>query len=396
MAESCDVVVVGAGLVGAVAALGIARGGRSVMLFERERPVIRPGRFGMDIRNVAVSPASQKLLVDLGVWDGLQAAAFSGMQVWEEQGTESIEFTAATVARSELGWIIENGPTVDALWQALDKQDGVSLRLGESLEMVSGSAAGVRLQTSTAEYSAQLLIGIDGARSKVRELVGAELDVKPTGHHALATLIETELPHAGVAFQRFLLDGPLALLPTCQPNVSAVVWSQNEAAARARQSLAGDAFCEEIGAASEYRLGKVRCVDERAVFPLAQQLVRHFNPAPGVLLLGDAAHVLHPLAGLGVNVGFEDVRALLKRLAMIPLDVDAGQAGLWRSFARQRRTRSQIMLGLMAGFRSVYAQNDPLLQWARNVGVGWLNRTPAIKRQLMKEALGLGPLAQRL
>jgi 2-polyprenyl-6-methoxyphenol hydroxylase-like FAD-dependent oxidoreductase len=81
---------------------------------------------------------------------------------------------------------------------------------------------------------------------------------------------------------------------------------------------------------------------------------------------------------------------------MIPLDVDAGQAGLWRSFARQRRTRSQIMLGLMAGFRSVYAQNDPLLQWARNVGVGWLNRTPAIKRQLMKEALGLGPLAQRL
>ena len=130
MAESCDVVVVGAGLVGAVAALGIARGGRSVMLFERERPVIRSGRFGMDIRNVAVSPASQKLLVDLGVWDGLQAAPFSGMQVWEEQGTESIEFSAADVARSELGWIVENGPTVAALWQALESQDGVSLRLG--------------------------------------------------------------------------------------------------------------------------------------------------------------------------------------------------------------------------------------------------------------------------
>ncbi len=115
MAESCDVVVVGAGLVGAAAALGIARSGRTVMLFERDRPVTQSGRFGMDIRNVAVSPASQKLLVDLGVWDGLQAAAFSGMQVWEEQGTQSIEFTAATVARSELGWIVENGPTVDAL-----------------------------------------------------------------------------------------------------------------------------------------------------------------------------------------------------------------------------------------------------------------------------------------
>ncbi len=396
MAEPCDVVVVGAGLVGAAAALGIARGGRRVTLFEHSRPMTQRGRFGMDIRNVAISPASQKLLVELGVWDALQTAPFSGMQVWEEQGTQSIEFSAADVARSELGWIVENGPTVDALWQALERQDGVSLRLGESLEAVAGSAAGVTLQTNAAEYSAQLLIGIDGARSKVRQLVGARIEVQPTGHHALATLIETELPHAGVAFQRFLLDGPLALLPTCQPNVSSVVWSQCESSARSRQSLADEAFCEQIGAASEYRLGTVRAVDDRAVFPLAQQLVRHFNPAPGVLLLGDAAHVLHPLAGLGVNVGFADVQALLSRLAAIPLNVDAGQAGLWRSFARQRRMRAQIMLGLMAGFRSVYAQNDPLLQWARNVGVGWLNRTPTLKHQLMKEALGLGPFTQRL
>lgn len=396
MAEACDVIVVGAGLVGAAAALGIARSGRSVLLFERGRPVLQPGRFGMDIRNVAISPASQKLLADLGVWDALNAAPFSGMQVWEEQGTESIEFSAEDVARKELGWIVENGPTVDALWQALDNEDGVSLRLGETLQSVAASPAGVALQTSDGEYSAQLVIGIDGARSKVRELIGAKLDVQPTGHHALATLIETEVPHAAVAFQRFLLDGPLALLPTCQANVSSVVWSQCEASARSRQSLADSAFCEQIGTASEHRLGAVLSVDDRAVFPLAQQLVRHFNPAPGVLLLGDAAHVLHPLAGLGVNVGFEDVRALLSRFATIPLGVAAGQAGLWRSFARQRRTRAQFMLGLMAGFRSVYAQNDPLLQWARNVGVGWLNRTPPLKHQLMKEALGLGPIAQRL
>lgn len=398
VAEPCDVIVVGGGLVGATVALGIARIGRKVRLFDRMRPPPRVqvnyGCFDMDIRNVAVSPASRVLLMELGVWESLAPAAINSMHVWEEQGTGSIDFSAADVRASALGWLVENHPTVEALWALLENEDAVTICVGDSLEAVEPAAGKVTLHTSQDAYPAQLLIGVDGAMSRVRELVATELEVQPTGHHALVTLVRTELPHSGTALQRFLLDGPLALLPSREPNVSSVVWSQSESSVQARLSLDDAQFCREIGKAIEYRLGQVLEVDDRHTFPLNQQLVRRFNPAPRVLLIGDAAHVLHPLAGLGANVGFEDVRALLARLRSIPLGQDAGEERLWRPFARQRRARAQLMLRLMAGFRTVYAQDDPLLQWLRNVGVSALNRAVPLKRQLMAEALGLGPLAE--
>lgn len=401
--EPCDVIVVGGGLVGATVALGIARIGRKVRLFDRTQPRPRPpprarvanyGCFDMDIRNVAVSPASRVLLIELGVWESLAPAAINSMHVWEEQGTGSIDFSAADVAASALGWLIENHPTVEALWALLENEDAVTICVGDSLEAVEPAAGQVTLHTSQDAYPAQLLIGVDGAMSRVRELVTTELEVQRTGHHALATLVRTELPHSGTALQRFLLDGPLALLPSREPNVSSVVWSQSESSVQARLNLDDAQFCREIGKAIEHRLGEVLEVDDRHTFPLHQQLVRRFNPAPRVLLIGDAAHVLHPLAGLGANVGFEDVRALLARLRSMPLGQDAGEARLWRPFARQRRARAQLMLRVMAGFRTVYAQDDPLLQWLRNVGVSALNRAVPLKRQLMAEALGLGPLAE--
>ena len=391
MTEPCDVIVVGGGLVGATAALGIARTGRKVRLFDRARPSATLTRFAMDIRNVAVSPVSQGLLVDLGVWETLAPAAINSMHVWEEQGTGSIDFTAADVKTSVLGWLLENHPTAKALWQLLEQEDNVTICIGDSLEAVESATDQVTLHTTQDCYPSQLLIGVDGAMSRVRELVETQLDVHPTGHHALVTLVRTEIAHRGMALQRFLLDGPLALLPSREANISSVVWSQNESSAQARLSLGDAEFCSEIGRAIEYRLGSVLEVDNRHSFPLRQQLVRHFNAVPRVLLIGDAAHVLHPLAGLGANVGFEDVRALLARLRSIPLSQDVGEERLWRPFARQRRSRAQLMLGLMAGFRTVYAQDDPLLQWLRNVGVNWLNQAVPLKRQLMAEALGLGP-----
>lgn len=380
--------IVGGGLVGAVAALALARRGWSILLLERSRPSPTDGRFQMDVRNVALAPASQALLAAVGVWGELRPAPYVRMEVWEERGTEAMSFTAAEVGRRELGWIVENSSVLAALWRALDAEPGIRLVLGEQLEAIRETRTGIRISTDGGTCEARLLIGMDGARSTVRALSGARVETSPTGHEALATLVRTEAPHAGVALQRFLLDGPLALLPSREPRISSVVWSQSPEQARRRLALSEPDFCTEIGRAIEHRLGGIEAVAERHTFPLAQQLVDDFNPSQRVLLLGDAARVVHPLAGLGANIGFEDVRELLDGIDALPRGADPGAAGLWRAFARQRRARARFMLKLMSGFKQVYAADNPVSQLLRNVGVGWLNRAAPLKAQFIREALG--------
>ncbi len=387
-----DVLVVGGGLVGATAALAIARRGARVALLDVRRPTLSHGVFDMDIRNIACSPASKALLTAVGVWEDLCPAPYVRMSVWEERGTAALDFGAQDAGRTELGWILENSPTVSALWTRIEKHPGIVLRLGKVTGLVSNEER-VSVSIGEDELTARLLIGVDGARSAVRELVGVDVDVLATGQVALATLVKTKHEHEGVALQRFLLDGPLAFLPSREPKVSSVVWSQSPEEAARRQALPEAEFRAEIEAAIEARLGNVAAVDARFTFPLAQHVVRDFNPEQRVLLIGDAARVLHPLAGLGANVGFEDVRDLLAVLDRLPDGMDPGCRGLWRAFARKRRTRAQLMVAAMAGFRYAYAGSSPALTWLRNSAVGWINATGTVKQQIIREALGLGPLA---
>ena len=388
-----DLIVAGGGLIGAAAALGAARAGRRVMLLDRAQPQPVLGRFDMDIRNVSMSPGSRALLKSLNIWDQIEGAPFTSMRVWEEQGTATLNFAATDVSRSELGWIVENGVLVAALWQALAKTSGVTLRIGESITSVLERADRIELITDEGEYQARLLVAADGSASTVRQLLNVETARFPTGHQALVTLVDTEVPHQGVANQRFLHDGPLALLPSRLPNRVSVVWSQSEAEAQRRKALNEVDFCAEMTAASESVLGRVMAVDDRYSFPLVQHLAESFNPRQRVVLLGDAARVLHPLAGLGANAGFEDVRDFLERLSALPVGGDAGTAGMWNRFARHRRTRAQLLLNLMSTLRRVYAEDDPYLQWLRNLGVNLTMRSGPIRQQVIREALGLGALA---
>ena len=390
-----DIVVVGGGLVGALTALGIAQTGREVTVLDRAEPQRQRGSLGVDIRNVAVSPASRALLERVGIWSGLPAAPYNSMQVWEERGTKAMEFLASEVARQELGWIVESSALVCALWEALSGMNNVTLETGATLQNVTVGRSAVTVETAGGDVSARLLIGADGARSRVRETLRVATQTFPTGHDALATVVRTELGHRGVAFQRFLVECPLALLPSTDAHLSSVVWSQPPAQAERRAAIADEEFCAEIERCLGARFAKVLAVDKRIVFPLTQILVHSFNPTPRVLLIGDAARVLHPLAGLGANIGFEDVRDVLDDLSAMPAHQDPGAAPVWRKFARQRRARSQIMLSLMSGFRKAYAASDPLSQLLRNTAVHWLNQAAPLKDQLMREALGLGPIARR-
>ena len=390
--QPCSVAVAGGGPVGAAAALSLADRGYAVTLVDQHRPQPGPSAFGMDIRNVALSPRSAELLKQIDSWPE-QAAAYEKMCVWEERGTSRLTFDAAGAGCGELGWLVEVAPLLARLWQRLEAHPNITLVFG-SVTDVAATDQRVTLSLDqggeTLALSADFLIASDGAKSAVRDALKVEVRQWPTGQMAVTTLVRTERPHQATAWQRFLLDGPLALLPSMDPLLCSVVWSQSEQQAAERLTLSDTEFCSVLTRASEACLGDIQDAAPRQAFPLNQQLAATASPHRRVLLLGDALRVVHPLAGLGVNLGFEDLSELL---SIAKPNVDLGQPGLWDKFARQRLLRSEIMLRSLDGLKRLYGNPDPWIGWLRNAGVGWFGRRQWLQRKAIEEATGLRHLS---
>ncbi len=383
-----QVTVVGGGLVGSTAALGLARAGFDVSLIERSAPHPNRGALGVDIRNVALSPASAELLDEVGAWRDVDKAPYDRMVVWEQWGSGRVVFEAAEVGRAELGWVVEMSPLVCALWSAVEQHPGINIELAQLQEVGFGSA-GVELcfvggETSTTEF----VIAADGARSLIRQALDVPLVEKPMDQVALATAVRTEMPHENTAWQRFSSGGPLAFLPAPDPHVCSVVWSQTAEQAQQLMALNDQTFCREIARALEHQLGAVTSVDKRFTFPLTQQRVTNCAPRPEVLLLGDAMRVIHPLAGQGVNLGLEDVAQMLK-VARSHENLCDPRA--WQHFAHRRAARSEAMIRVMGGLHKLYTSTDPLLGLLRNTGARSFNALAVLKGVVMREAMGLAP-----
>ena len=391
-AESQKIIVAGGGPVGATAALSLASRGYRVTLVDRQRPLPGPSGFGIDVRNVALSPSSAALLSAVNAWPD-QAAAYAKMRVWEERGTSRLDFDAASVNRSELGWLVEVAPLLELLWQQLDIEPNVEVVFG-SISGVLANNDEVRVALadceSVDELHADMLIASDGANSGVRRALKVPVRQWQTGQMALTTLVRNQRNHANTAWQRFLLDGPLALLPSVNPHVCSIVWSQSESQAQRRLALSDDEFCRELFRASEGCLGQTLEAGPRQAFPLNQQLAESAHPHSRVLLLGDALRVVHPLAGLGVNLGFEDLRELLQ---IASPGTELVQNGLWDQFARRRLLRAEILLRRLDGPTRLYGNDDPWIGWVRNLGVGWFGRRQWLQRKAIEEATGLHELS---
>ncbi len=383
MSSGQHIAIAGAGPVGAVAALALQQRGFAVTIIDRIKPMPGPHGLGMDIRNVALSRGSRQLIESLITWPQ-QAGMFKTMHVWEQWGVNALNFDAAELGSDCLGWVAEVAPLLQALWQQLEANADIRVVLGD-IQAVETDATGVMVTVAEETLHADFLFAADGARSAVRNLLEVATDIWPTGQSALTTVVETEHSHEHTAWQRFLVDGPLAFLPSKHEHYCSVVWSQSPASLETNLGLADDEFSHRLGAALENRLGRIVQVAQRLSFPLQQQLARSAQPRPRVLLIGDALRVVHPLAGLGVNLGLEDVSALLQRVDETTADI---APECFTKFARQRLLKSQLMLRIMAGLKTLYGQPAPLLSWIRNVGVGAVNQSDWLKRQIMIEALG--------
>ena len=391
-----DAAVVGAGIVGLAAAVALAGNGHRIALVERNPPERRRGTLGFDLRSVALTPASVDFTRAL---DGVLEADLTPietMQVWEYDGSGSLRFDSDDA----LAFVAENSALATRLW-------GVA---ADCLDIFSPASVVGLMQGPNSlvlegpDVAARLVIGADGSNSVVRKLANTSMRYEPPlrggSQHAIATVARAARGHDNTAFQRFGRSGPVALLPLQDGAASeihrsvSVIWSTSETDSVRLQSLDDEGFRRALGEETERVVGDFVAVDRRLSFPVRQALVEDFNPNPRILVIGDAARTLHPLAGQGVNVGLEDVRALVDGAD----HSDLGAPGRWRGFSRQRRIRSKLMMASMRALLASYCgphAGNPWMRLARNAGVRFIDATPDVKTQLIREAMGLGPMAER-
>ncbi|OOG60973.1 2-octaprenyl-3-methyl-6-methoxy-1,4-benzoquinol hydroxylase [Rhodanobacter sp. B05] len=390
-APELDVAVVGGGMVGATAALALARSGFRVALLEARPPTAWSARNELDLRVVGLAPSSLDLLGELDVWTSIRdarACAYRHMHVWDAESGAAIDFDAASEGRAGLGYIVENNLIQWTLWQALAEAGARQLCPAE----VTGFEAGEdRIQLQLADggsLSAAVLVAADGTASPLRQLAGIGTRGRDYGQRAVVAHVATERAHENTAWQRFLRSGPLALLPLADGR-SSLVWSLPEAEAQRVLALDDQAFRDELGVASDFRLGRITRTTARAAFPLKLQLAERYQ-AERFVLLGDAAHAVHPLAGQGVNLGLRDVAELRDTLlAARAAGRDIGAAHVLRRYARRRRSADTLdALGFDALAR-MYAWQSPPLVAARALGVRLLDHVAPLKRRIAEHAAGL-------
>jgi 2-octaprenyl-3-methyl-6-methoxy-1,4-benzoquinol hydroxylase/2-octaprenylphenol hydroxylase len=391
-----DIAVVGGGMVGAAAALALARAGFATALLETRAPAPWQAADEVDLRVVGLAPSSIALLNEMDVWTAIQksrCSPYDRMHVWDAQSGAAIDFTAASEGRDQLGSIVENSLVQWTLWQALEaagvqrwcpanvrgfeaREDRITLELERSGDAVPHE-----------HLSARMLVAADGAGSPLRELAGIGTRGRDYAQRAVVAHVRTERPHQKTAWQRFLPTGPLALLPLADGR-SSIVWSLPEAEAQRVLALDDAGFLDALGAASDFRLGRMLASSPRAAFPLKLQLAERYQ-AERFVLLGDAAHAVHPLAGQGVNLGLRDVAELRDTLvAARAAGADVAAAHVLRRYARRRRSADTLdALGFDALAR-IYAWQAPPLVAARAVGVRVIDRLAPLKRRIAGHAAG--------
>lgn len=399
MPQHFDLIIVGAGMVGATLALALADTPLHIAVLDAtalDQPTDRPvTTSGYDPRVSALSAASEHILTRLGVWpliDTQARCAYRHMHVWDAEGTGEIHFDAHSLHENRLGHIVENHRIQQALVEALGGTR-VSLLGGRRVEALVREEHGWRLDMATGErFHAPLVVAADGGSSQVRELAGFGMREWDYLHSAVVTTVQVRRTHQDTAWQRFLPSGPLAFLPL--PDVGdrhycSVVWSLLPEQAQRVMALDDALFALEIGEAIEQRMGEVTGVDARHCIALRQRHAKDYV-MEGLVLVGDAAHSIHPLAGQGVNLGLLDAAELADVLSTALLRGDTlSELAVLQRYERRRMGANLGMMAAMEGFERLFHADALPLRWLRNAGMQWLNQQSSLKSLVIRRAMGL-------
>jgi 2-octaprenylphenol hydroxylase len=395
-----DIIISGGGIVGSVLACALGECDLRIAILERTTLEQSKLYHDKDIRVSAISWASQRIFAAVGAWNGMKSqrvSPFRDIRVWDATGYGQIHFDSAELGESLLGWIIENRVIQYSLLERAQQMPAIEILYQTSLETVKELDHNhwrVYLDNGR-EITTRLLIGADGAQSKVRHLSGIRISGWRYNQRALVANVRTAESHRETAWQRFMPTGPLAFLPLNDGSCS-IVWSTTPENADVLLALDAQEFCTALGEAFAWRLGPIVQSNTRGVFALYLQYA-HSYVKPGLALIGDAAHVIHPLAGQGVNLGILDAATLAEVIIdAISECKDIGSIKVLRRYERWRRGDNMSMLFIIDGFNDLFSTSLPLLPFLRNIGLNVTDASRFIKNFIARRAMGLAGDLPRL
>ena len=394
-----DVIIAGAGLTGnTLAGLLADRGIQCLILdeFTPKQTAQRP-----DPRTLAITRASENILRATGAWNQLSAdslSVFNKMQVWDETSSGRIEFDSAEICQPNMGYIIEQKILERATNVANQQKSLIKTIHAVYPEQINSNNGNVELLLSDdSKISGRLLVGADGSRSRVRKLANIDYPIHDYHQTALACRVKTAVTHDKTARQRFLQTGPLAFLPLNDPHYCGIVWSTSPAQAQELVSIPEEEFMQRLGMAFEHVLGDIMKVEFRTTFPLQHAQAEQYC-LPGLVLIGDAAHTVHPLAGQGANMGLLDAATLAEVLCKDPDDKCLLKYSALRRYERWRKGENLMMLKTMQILKELFASRMESVCYLRSTGMKILDYIHPLKNRLMRHAMGLSgdlPLVAR-
>jgi len=384
-----DVVIIGGGLVGAACALALKESGLRLALVESGPAPTLPQDDSWDSRIYAISPGNADFLSRLGAWESLEQSRITPieeMRIWGDDGNSRLDFSAYEAGAATLGHIVESRLMQVGLWQALQHHSDIGL-------FTTTRCASLHLQDDRAhltledgrKLTTQLVVGADGANSWTRRQAGINVTTSPYRQHGVVANFAVEKPHHNIARQWFRDDGILALLPLPGNHIS-MVWSTSPTHADTLLQLAPEVLSNAVAQAGQEVLGDFRLLTPPAAFPLKLQNAE-FMARPRLALIGDAAHLVHPLAGQGVNLGFHDAEVLAKVLNERGPQADLGDYGLLRRYERARQMDIKVMQATTDSLHTLFSSDVPGIGTLRNWGMKFTNRQQWLKRRLIAHAM---------
>ncbi|MGL4475402.1 MAG: FAD-dependent oxidoreductase [Shewanella sp.] len=388
--QTYDVAIVGGGMVGLTTAIGLAEAGLSVVVIDSSQLKMVTGE--PKLRVSAINLGSQQLLDNLGAWtyiDQQRLGPYQSMSVWTKNGMGQIDFDADSVQQPRLGYIVENDVLSFALGRrAAELEKLTHLQQYSLLRLSFGEREAWLHLSDNLEVSARLVIAADGAESVVRSQAKIPLTFWDYGHNAMVATIRTELTHDGCARQVFSEHGILALLPLADPHLCSMVWSQPPIVTQELLECEAQTFGRALTAAFDGKLGLCSLNSSRQSFPLRMRYARHFA-RHRLLLAGDAAHTIHPLAGQGVNLGLMDAAWIIETLNELKnAGKDIGEYRHLRALERNRKADAMTMIAAMEGFKQCFSGGHPLKKLVRELGLNLVDSSSGLKTLFIEQAMG--------